>query len=180
MSDQTQLQNLRLESIAFQLQSLESQARVIQLLFTEHHDGVDLGQSPESENVLRVARKLNVTTNQIVESANQDDKEAVAEKLEKIRHKAKYLGQHAASFRKHSVDDAEDHLKEMDESDSAAQVAHDRAAVSCYLAETGQYRSYEGQLVSFANLCLEVAYFAAESVELELQAEKLHLLKLSF
>ena len=177
--NQQELQEIRLKSLKFQLKSLENQSEVIRLLFTEHREGIDLGLDPEAANVLAVATTLVKNAKEIVAQSEAGEKDQVAERLDKIRSKATYLSDHVKSFRRHSDASATTHLNE--ESSAGESSTHVKAAQACYHAETGQYMTYQVQVTALTNLALEVAYFAAEAVGLEVDlTENYHMVSVSF
>ncbi|MDZ4833897.1 MAG: hypothetical protein SGJ27_08975 [Candidatus Melainabacteria bacterium] len=172
----TTLQSIRVSTIKHQLKALTSQVEAIKTLDCEHHEGIDLGADPESVNILSFSRRLASRAEVIVNKAAARDVQGVASLLDKMRNDVTYLNEHAGSFKLHATTRADEHLKEMlpgggdqvliSDTNTAklGNSSYAQAGLSCFHAETNQFRTFEFQVLALVYLALEIAYFAADEV----------------
>jgi hypothetical protein len=166
------LQSIRVATIKLQLKALSSQVDAIKKLDCEHHEGIDLGADPESVNILNFSRRLASRAETIVKKAAERDTKGVASLLEKMKDDVTYLSENAGSFERHAKTRAEEHLKEIvpggaDVANSPANSSYVQAGLSCFRAETNQYRTFEIQVLALVYMALEIAHFAADEVGVE-------------
>ncbi len=172
------LQSIRVATIKLQLKALSSQVDAIKKLDCEHHEGIDLGADPESFNILNFSRRLASRAESIVKKAAERDAKGVASLLEKMKDDVTYLSENAGSFERHAKTRAEEHLKEIvpggadvanspADSSNVANSSYVQAGLSCFRAETNQYRTFEIQVLALVYMALEIAHFAADEVGVE-------------
>lgn len=174
----TQLQPIRLSTIKHQLKSLSNQARAIQTLDSEHRHGYDFGADPTVTVVVNHAKRLVTWSEEIIKKSNNADVAAVCALLEKIRGDLPYVLDRACAFKHFGEASASSHLEEMvhakpsdlnlegEPGDSSFKLA----GISCFNAEVNQCRTFELQAQALGYLALEIAYFAADEVDLKLNS----------
>lgn len=174
----TTLQAIRLSTIKHQLKALTSQLEAIKKLDCEHHEGIDLGADPEVVNIVHYSQRLASRAETIVKKADARDSDGVASLLARMQEDVAYLREHAKYFERHAYARADEHLKEMVHIEAedlasdanvvgAGNSSYVQAGLSCFRAESSQYRTFEMQVFALVYLALEIAYFAADEVGLE-------------
>lgn len=173
--DHIALQPIRVGAIRLQIESLTKQALVIQKIATEHHQGLNLGLDPELRNILSGTETLSEQIDQIVQAADSKDSATVCSVGGKILHQTNLLVGLAADFKRGESAKARAHLAEAFEpckpEETTASVDEQsssmKASVNCFKAEINQYSTLELQVQALCNLALEVAFNAADQLNVE-------------
>lgn len=171
----TNRQAIRLIAIKHQLKALVSQLEAIKKLDCEHREGIDLGADPEIVNILNYSERLASRAETIVKKVDASDSDGVALLLVRMKQDVAYLNEHASYFERHAHARAEEHLQEVVHVKAGALSSESnafdgdnsscvQAGLSCFRAESNQYRTFEMQVLALAYLALEVAYFSADEV----------------